>query len=484
VQGIANGRIKTFKGIPYGASTGGPNRFLPPKAAIAWTGLRDALGYGPISPQAPLGLGSDYVQMAMWDRHVGLGGMGEDCLNLNVWTPAVNDAVRRPVLVSFHGGGWLFGSGNGPMYDGTNLADLGDVVVVTVNHRLGSFGLTHLDSRDDYALSGVCSVMDMVAALEWVRDNIANFGGNPQCVTVFGQSGGAAKTSVLLATPAAKGLFHRAAIQSGSLLRLQDPEVALRNTRLLLAELELGQASGAELSRVPWTQMLDAQRSAMTKGAGFALGPVLDGAYLPRHPFDPVSPEESADVPVIISTTLEDAATRLSNFDLDREGLRKTIETLIPAKAEEAVALYLEDSGGQAPYLIQAQAHSDNVFRKSAIVQAERRAALGRAPTWMYLWQWPSPAYDGRFGAVHGVDVEASFHNARSPICGSGSRAGRLMSERIAQSWIAFARTGDPNNAAIPHWPAYDLQSRGTMIFDTEMRVENDPRSSFRKLWS
>ena len=205
---MANTGIKVFRGIPYGADTGGKNRFMPPRKPAAWTGVRYCIGYGPISPQTPSGYRSDYAQLIMWDRHVGVGGMGEDCLSLNVWTPGVNDNGKRAVLVSFHGGGWATGSANGPMYDGGQLALLGDVVVVTVNHRLASFGYTHLaavGAPEEFKHAGVCGVMDMVASLEWVRDNIAAFGGDPSRVMIFGQSGGGSKTSTLLATPAAKG---------------------------------------------------------------------------------------------------------------------------------------------------------------------------------------------------------------------------------------------------------------------------------------
>ena len=484
VLGIDNAGIKEFKGVPYGAPTGGRNRFAPPKPPAPWSGVRETIGFGQISPQTVSDLRSEYAQMIMWDRHVGPGGMGEDCLNLNIWTPGIDKAARA-VMVSFHGGGWATGSGNGPMYDGANLARFGDVVVVTVNHRLAAFGYTHLAGHPGapaaLADSGAVGVADMVASLRWVRDNIASFGGDPGRVMIFGQSGGGSKVSTLLATPSAKGLFHRAAIQSGSTIRQVTPDQAAKSTELLLAALGRGAKVG-DLLTAPWTRLLQAQTDAMAKGANFA--PVVGGATLPHHPFDPGAPAESASVPVIISTTLEDAALRLTNFDLDEAGLREVIARLKPDQAELVTRLYLDANLEKTPYLVQAQALTDATGRRNAILQGERRAALGGAPTWMYIWAWATPAFDGKFGAVHGHDVDASFHIVRSPIAGAGTSGGHLMADRLASAWVAFAKTGDPNNPAIPHWPAYEPGARATMIFDTRTRVENDPRRAFRELWA
>ena len=482
VRGMANTGIKTFRGIPYGADTGGKNRFMPPRKPVAWTGVRASTGYGPISPQTPSGYRSDYSQLIAWDRHVGCGGMSEDCLSLNVHTPGVHDNGKRAVLVSFHGGGWATGSANGPMYDGGQLALLGDVVVVTVNHRLASFGYTHLaavGAPEEFKNAGVCGVMDMVASLEWVRDNIAAFGGDPSRVMIFGQSGGGSKTSTLLATPAAKGLFHRAAVQSGSTLRIADEADAAKSADQYIKKLGLTRARIAEIQRLPWEQLLEAQAGI---NPGFT--PVMDGKYLPHHPFDPSAPPESRDVPLIISTTLEDAALRLTNWDLNDAGLTTLLNERYSGKANEILDLYRAVAAGKTPYLIQAQVFTDNATRARAITQAERKAAQGGAGVWMYVWEWATPGFDGKLGAVHGHDVDASFNLYRNGICGSGQKAGRTMCARLASTWVAFAKTGNPDNPTIPHWPTYDAATRATMTFDTNTRVVNDPRSAIREYWN
>jgi para-nitrobenzyl esterase len=399
---------------------------------------------------------------------------------LNVWTPGVNDGAKRAVLVSFHGGGYTTGSGNAPGFDGAQLALFGDVVVVTVNHRLASFGYTHLadlGAPPEFAFAGVAGIMDLVASLQWVHDNIANFGGDPGRVMIFGQSGGGAKTSTIMATPSAKGLFHRAAVQSGSSLRLTTREAATKTAESLLAKLEIPKSRIADIQKVSWQQLLEAQ----TGLAGFS--PVLDGTVLPHHQFEPVAPPESADVPMIISTTLEDSALALTNFNLDEAGLKTILTQRYADKADEIFKLYKQRYPQKSPYLIQAQIFTDAGFRRSAITQAERKAALGKAPAYMYLWSWESPAHGGKFGAVHGTDVSASFYNVRDHIVGVGSPEGKVMCARLASAWVAFAKTGDPNNPQIPRWPAYDAGTRATMVFDIDTRVENDPRGEIRKFW-
>ena len=484
VQGIANSGVKEFKGIPYGASTAGKNRFMPPRKPAAWSGVRECLSYGQICPQTIADLRSDYGMLIQWDLQP--GGMGEDCLSLNVWTPGIGDGKKRAVLVSFHGGGFATGSGNAPGYDGAQLARFGDVVVVTVNHRLASFGYLDLASvggPSEFASAGVAGVMDLVASLEWVRDNIEHFGGDPAKVMIFGQSGGGAKTSTLLAMPSAKGLFHRAAVQSGSALRLTTPERGEKLAASLLAKLGISKNNIADIQKIPWQQILEAQSSLGLGLGGFA--PVVGASALPHHPFDPVAPSESAGIPVIISTTLEDAALALTNFTLDESGFKANLQQRFGAKADEIYNLYRDSSWNakKSAYLRNAQVVTDSGFRRSAITQAERKAALGKAPVYMYLWAYESPAYGGKFGAVHGIDVSASFLGCRDGIGGAGAPQQKALWTRFASAWVAFATTGRPAAADMPDWPSYDSAKRATMIFDNNTRVENDPRGEIRKFW-
>src|ERR1041384_4421313 len=259
-------------------------------------------------------------------------------------------------------------------------------------------------------------------------------------------------------------------------------EQATKTAEALLAKLDIPRTRIANLQKISWQQLLDAQ-AAVATGLGGGFTPVVDGVVLSHHPFDPVAPPESADVPMIISTTLEDSALALTNFSLDEAGLKTLLTQRYADKADAILALYKQRYPQKPPFLIQAQIFTDAGFRRGAITQAERKAALGKAPAYMYLWSWVSPGFGAKFGAVHGTDVSASFHNVRDNIVGVGSPIGRVMCDRLASAWVAFAKNGDPNNPQIPHWPAYDSNTRATMIFDTDTRVDNDPRSEMRKFW-
>jgi len=478
VQGIANGPTWEFRGIPYGAPTGGKNRYMPPKPPAPWKGVRECFAFTSVCPQTQADIRGEYGQLIMWDRQV--GGMGEDCLSLNVWTTTTDRSAKKAVLVSFHGGGFATGSGNAPGFDGKNLAYYGDVVVVTVNHRLASFGFTNLvgaGAPEAFKYAGVCGVLDLVASLEWVKANIENFGGDPSRVMIFGQSGGGAKTSTVLAMPPAKGLFHRAAVQSGSALRLVTPEAGAATAEKFIKQLGLTKSNIADIQKLDWRQLLEAQTAA---GGNFS--PVIGTDALPNHPFDPAAPAVSANVPIIVSTTLEDAALGLTNFDLTEQGLLDIIEKRSPGHGKDILALYRQYDPGATPFLIQAQMLTDAGSRRAAFTMAARKAALGAAPAYMYQWNWRTPAYDGKFGAVHGIDVSASFHSYRDGFF-AGSTQGKRMADRLASCWAGFAKTGDPNNAHVPPWKPYDDAGRAVMIFDNDTRLDMNPRAGIRAWW-
>lgn len=477
LRGLNIAGIKTFKGVRYGASTAGRNRFMAPEKPEKWSGVRDALAYGEVSPQNPSDPRSEYVQMIDWDTHPN-SGMGEDCLHLNVWTPAVNDGGKRPVFVSFHGGGYSSGSGNAPGFSGDPLARFGDAVVVTVNHRLGALGYLHLGDLggSKYKHSGVAGVMDLVASLQWVHDNIETFGGDPNRVMIFGQSGGGAKTSAVLGTPSAKGLFQRAAVQSGAALGQRDPEASTRAAERFLGELGISKNNLDEIQNVPWHKILT------TRGSG-GFSPIVDGEVIPRSSFTPTAPDCSADVPLIVGLTLEDAGAFRGKTDQDDEGLKNWAKDALNENAERVLSAYARVYPNATPFQIQSRILTDRRGRRGAIKMSERKAAYGRAPAYLYVWHWPSPAYNGKFGALHGVDVALVFHNARPIIQGANSEEALKMADLMASVWLAFGRNGDPNCEFIPPWPAYNAETRPTMLFDKECRVENDPVRELRLLW-
>lgn len=482
IQGLADCGVHRFMGVPYGAPTHGPNRFRPPRPPEPWSGLRECFGYGPVCPQVLTPGTNLYGRLIQFDLAAAQGGMGEDCLRLNIWTPGLKDGARRPVLFCIHGGGFAISSGNASLYDGAELARSADVVVVSVTHRLGAFGfldLAAIGAPEDLSAAGIAGMLDLIAALEWVRDNIENFGGDSRCVMAFGQSGGGWKMSVLLAMPAARGLVHRAAVQSGSLLRVRTREEAAPHARALVEALGLTARTLARITDIPWQRILAAQ---MQVGAHRFI-PVLDGTHLPHHPCDPQAPEESADVPLIVSTTLDDASLFLDNFSLDEAGLRHWLVTCHGERAAHVQRLYRARWPKKTPFLLQAQIVTDGLFRRPAHLHAERKAAQARAPVFCFRWDWASPALDGLYGAAHASDVAASLANHREALMGGSVRIAADLAAAMSSVWAAFARTGDPNGPLIPRWPVYALPGRSTLIFDERLRIENDPDADLRALW-
>ncbi len=500
VRGLKSGGVHVFKGLRYGADTAGANRFMPPQAVARWAGVRDATAYGNYAPQLPSDRRHAYADLIAYDLQP--GGMGEDCLVANVWTPSPDSSAKRAVLVHLHGGGFYSGSGNSPQFDGEMMARFGDVVFVTLNHRLGSLGFLNLAGHggEQYAQSGAVGMLDVVAGLKWVRDNITAFGGDPSRVLVFGQSGGGLKTGALMTMPSANGLFHRAGVMSGSGLRLMPQDTSHDIAGRFLSALQLSKADLQRIHTLPMAQLLAVQvlfeRSDRALGeAPRAFAPVVNGIDIPRHPFDPDAPSISAAVPMVIGTTLDERAYRRANFDLDEPGLLKFAEgkladrggsgKALEAEAAHLVAMYRAEDGKASPFILQSRMDTDTNFRLGAQLQAERKAAQAMAPVWTYLWKTPSPAFGGRYGAPHGVDIGPSLHDIRHGL--NGPSAEQLgLADQLASAWVSFAKTGDPNNARTPNWPAYTLAERSTLVFGgpaSATRAEDDPRSAFRTYW-
>lgn len=488
VRGIVSGGVAVFKGLRYGADTAGKNRFLPPQPVKKWTGVRDAFDYGNIAPQIPADRRRAYADLILNDLQP--GGMGEDCLVLNLWTPSPTATAKKPVIIRFHGGGFYGGSSNSPGGDGEMLARFGDCVVITVNHRLSSLGYLWLGDEGPFANSGAAGMDDLVACLRWVKTNVGAFGGDPARVLVMGQSGGGAKVSHLLAMPSAKGLYQRAGVMSGSRLTAMTRADAVKPSDQLLGKLGLTRKDIRKLQEIPFTALLSAQADveAAERSRGEAprsFAPVM-GATIPTHPFDPAAPEMSKDIPLIVSTVLDERSYREARFDMTWDDVKKMLQPIAAVNTNKVLQMYRDEDSRASPFIINARIITDRSFRQSAFTMAERKAAQsasGGARIWTYLWTTPSSAYGDRYGATHGIDVSPSMHDLRFPLLGPTAENVRLA-DQLAGAWVSLAATGDPNNARTPLWPAYDQATRNTMVFGSPSNAVADPRKAFRELWA
>jgi para-nitrobenzyl esterase len=476
VRGVVVQDIKIFKGIPYGGTTAGKNRFMPPTKPTAWTGTRDALAYGPTAPQTGGGA-----------RRPGAPEEGEDCLVLNVFTPALSGGRKRPVLVWLHGGGFSTGSGSGAILDGTSLAHTHDVVVVTINHRLNVFGFTYLGEAagSDFVLSGGAGMLDIVAALQWVRDNVERFGGDPGLVTIFGQSGGGRKVATLMSMPSATGLFHRAIIESGAVLRLTTKEDAVRATELLLAEVGLKPNQARDLQTVPVERLLAANaavgRTITLREPGMTPNsPMVDGTALPRHPWDPDGPALSAGIPLLIGyarteETLYDRPTP-ELLALDEAGLKARVAKRLGTDPQQAIDTFRKAHPDLTPWdlwILIATDHPRGTYSREL---AKRKADQGGAPAFAYRFDWETPEGGGHMRSPHTIEIPFVFNNIK--IAGqliSKMPEAYALAEKVSAAWVAFARSGDPNTPKLPKWPAYSAKSRDTMLFNNQSRIEKDP---------
>jgi para-nitrobenzyl esterase len=492
VSGTLEDGINVFRSIPYGGDTA-PVRFQAPLPPKPWTGVKVCGTFTTRAPQlvaqrAPLtqapSLGSAGATPRIAPEQ---GEQSEDCLHLNVFTPGLRDHRKRPVLVYFHGGAYNNGSVNSGLYDGKRLCKRGDVVVVTVNHRLNAFGFLYLGAIDPktYPDSGNVGMLDLVLALEWVRHNIAEFGGDPSRVLIFGQSGGGAKCATLMAMPAGHGLFHRVMTMSGQQVKGASIEIAAKRTDVMLGKLGITKSNLGDLKTIPWEQI---QAAAVATSSDWL--PVVDNVVLSRDPFTPDAPPLSEDVPMILGNTHDETAVPVRGtltWQDAPEALRNAVAIYLgPYSAEEVVAKYRTIYPGKSPIEIVIAAATAFRAWPGQVMEAERRASNPQSQkhTWVYQMNWHRDAPGGR--AMHTIDIPFMFDNLAASPGQIGSTpdeiaAAQPLADAMSGMLIHYAATGNPNHEGLPQWPAYDLKNRSTMIWENPPRIENDPRGDERR---
>lgn len=501
VRGARKNGVVVFKGIPYAGSPAGANRFKPAPKLQPWSGVRDALTYGAQSIQPP-----DPAWPKEWKPAVS----SEDCLFLNVWTPGVNDGKKRPVMLYSHGGGFSTGNGGADVWpqdefhDGAALAGAYDVIVVTHNHRLGIMGYLYLGDLlgEEYAASGAAGMLDIVAALEWVRGNIAEFGGDPDNVMIWGESGGGAKTSALTAMPGAQGLYHKASIESGAALRMRSRGSAEATARAVLSTLGLEKNQARDLLRIPAEELCSAMQKlprrssssgsvsdSLAEGLGFS--PMVDGHYLPAHPYDPAAPAMSANIPLIVGINKDETIFMYRGtpevFSMDEEDLRRRLESTFKNKTDRILDVYRRSRPNASPPELYIAITTAQWMWRNAITLAERKLALQAAPVFMYIFSYESqepvlPGVDFPAGAAHAAEIPFKFNHPGALT--SDKNPERVQAARnMSRAWASFARNSNPSHDEIPKWPPYTLEQRATMFLNAQCRVVNDPYRQERLLW-
>jgi para-nitrobenzyl esterase len=483
VRGYVHNSIFTYKGIPYAEA----GRFEAPHA-VKWEGVRSSLSYGPVSPlmtpTTKVQDESEFVFNHNW------GYTNEDCLRINVWTPGINDGKKRPVLFWIHGGGYTAGSSiELPSYDGENLAKKGDVVVVSINHRLNVLGFLDLSAYGEkYKTSANNSILDIQMALEWVNKNIGNFGGDAGNVTIFGQSGGGAKVNTMMAMPKAKGLFHKAINQSGAVRgNILEKDVTQAIAAEVLKNLNISTSEVDNIQKVPYEQLADAGNKALKTiadqlkaqgksvgGFGLGWGPSRDGNLLPYQLASPEALELSKNIPLMIGTVKNEFMPSLMGGlgDVTQaqadEYIKKTYGDKAEAYKKAVKKAYPNDT--KPSDLIDV----DSRFRPGSVAQANAKSAIvGGAPVYMYLFTWQSPVMDGKYKAVHCMELPFVFNNiARCEEMTGGFKDAYVLADKMSSAWISFAKTGNPGHKGLPAWPAYHATNTSTMHFNTTCEVK------------
>ena len=496
VQGFLLRGLYNFRGIPYGADTGGSNRFMPPQKPEPWTDVRPAVWWGDSAPQIMDGRYDNAFQA--YADHWNYDALSEDCLRLNVWTPAIEDGGSRPVMVWLHGGGYTNGNGiEQDGYAGENLSRKGDIVFVSINHRLGPIGFSDLSGvgGSKYEHSGNAGTLDMVAALEWVRDNIEHFGGDPGNVTIMGQSGGGAKVCTLMGMPTARGLVHRGVPLSGSSLEAMDQTTSKAIGAYILKEAGLQAHEVDKLQEMPWKDyLLLASRAAGTyaeeQGPGFRAGfaPVADGVHVPVGPYFSEPNGLSSKVPMLICSTFHEWAVSRTDPALEEIAKEEAVEMLreragfrggLGDKADEVYEGYAQAFPDATPIELMTLVSSN----RQGVVNTADAKSKQQAPVYVAWFGWEPPMFNGRMRAFHCIDICFWYANTDLMLThtGGGKRP-RLLSEKMSDALLQFMRTGDPNTEGLPDWPAYSSERGETMVLNDVSQVENDPDRAGRRL--